>query len=488
MTSNDRHANHDSPHRAFSGNSHQPLAGGVGRNPPLSSVASPSGVNLNRPYHDDDPATRSTTALNNGNAYSPRLSTNGAVSPNTPYTPGMRTSTIQSAGDGGIALQDFGTDGMPPAPPVSHSWGRIEAWAEENYPELFDQLCTPATVNDINELEYSLDCSLPIEVRESLQVHDGQERGGRPTGAVFGGMLMDCEEILDEWKNWRVVESEFLQNPSSGTGGSNEAGPSSAVPLGRTDLQSRQGSQPDGAVQKVYAHAGWIPLVRDWGGNYIAVDLAPGPTGTWGQVILFGRDYDVKYVVSRSWAHFLAMVADDMQSPHWYVDEDSGELKLKDPRAPRSEPSYIEILRVRNERKYGRRRFSQRPPSMAGSRPGSRPGSVPGSPHLSAMNGTTKGGLTRPPKQPDTMDPNHLKPPSKKAAKALRSVSEEPTAPAAPSAPSKGTTDLLEESLEEIKISDAKKEEVEKPKLTRKSSDLILPSPTVPAKSDGAEA
>jgi cell wall assembly regulator SMI1 len=485
MTSNDRHANHDSPQRSFTGN--RPLSVGVGRNPPLNSVISPSGVNLNRPYHEDD-ANRSTTALHNGNGYSPRLSTNGAPSPNMPYSPGMRTSTIQASGDGGIALQEFGTDGMPPAPPVSHSWGRIEAWAEENYPELFDQLCTPATVNDVNELEFSLDCTLPMEVRDSLQIHDGQERGGRPTGAIFGGMLMDCEEILDEWKNWRVVESEFLQNPAGpGKGGSDEAGPSSAVPLSRTDLQAKQGSQPDGAVQKVYAHAGWIPLVRDWGGNYIAVDLAPGPNGTWGQIILTGRDYDIKYVVSRSWAHFLAMVADDMQSPHWYVDEDSGDLKLKDPRAPRSEPSYIEILRVRNERKYGKRRFSQRPASMAGSRPGSRPNSMPGSPHLSAA---AKGGLTRPPKQSDTMDDNHLKPPSKKSMKPLRSVSEESTAPAAPAvtATSKGTAggDLLNEAMEEIKIDDDKKEDGVAP-LKRSSSDLMVPSPSTTPKPNGID-
>jgi len=473
MTSNDRHANHDSPHRSFSGNTHQPLAGGVGRNPPLHSVASPTG---DRPYHDDDPANRSTTALQNTNGYSPRLSANGVST--TPYSPGVRSAAVTGAAKDGIALQEFGSDGQPPAPPVAHSWERIEVWAEESYPELFDQLCTPASVNDVNELEYSLDCSLPLEVRESLQIHDGQERGGRPTGVIFSGMLMDCEEILDEWKNWRVVEKEFMQ-PTPGV--QREAGPSSAaaMPLGRTDLAARQNSQPEGAVQKVYAHPGWIPLVRDWGGNYIAVDLAPGPAGAWGQVILFGRDYDTKFVVSRSWAHFLAMVADDMQSPHWSVDEDSGDLKLKDPRAPRSEPSYMEILRVRNERKYGRRR-----PMRPGSRPGSNPSSAPGSPHLTAMS-TTNGsrGLTRPFKGPSTMDDNHLKPPSKKAAKALRSVSEEPKSPAplvTALARGNASGNLLEEAMEEIKISDDKEDGPGK--LKRQSSDLILPSPVATPK------
>lgn len=473
MTSNDRHANHDSPHRAFSGNTHQPLSGGVGRNPQLHSVSTSGG-----PYQDDDSANQSTAALRNS-SYGSRSQTNGQSSTGAPYSPGMRSAGIAGAtGDGGIALQEFSADGMPPAPPVSHSWSRIEVWCEENYPELYDQLCTPASINDINELEYSLDCSLPIEVRDSLQVHDGQERGGRPTGLMFGGMFMDCEEMLDEWKNWRIVDRDYLQSGSTGMGSSDEAGPSSAAEIGRNDLQARQACQPEGSVQTVYSHPGWIPMVRDWGGNYIAVDLAPGPNGTWGQIILFGRDYDTKFVISRSWAHFLAMLADDLQSSNWFVEEESGELRLRDPRAPRSEPSYMEILRVRNERRFGRRR-SRLPTSL----PGSKPGSAPGSPHLTP-NGVGRGGLTRPAKEADTMDNNHLKPPTKKAAKALRSVSEEPTAS---SSSNKNNTLLDDLALEDVKITDDNPiGEDGIAKLKRKSSDLILPVVAKPVSVESA--
>lgn len=490
MTSNDRHANHDSPHRTFN-DGRRPLSMGVGRNPGLTSVTSPG--EGGHPYSDHD--NRSTVALD-PNGYGPRSSMNGsATSPSIPYTPGMRSSVIGgpsgdgSSGAGGIALQDFGSDGMPPAPPVSHSWKRINGWMEENYPELFDQLCTPASFNDMNELEYSLDCTLPQDIRESWMIHDGQERGGRPTGAIFGSMLMDCEEILDEWKNWRIVEHDVLGAPSaqSNPEPSSEAGPSSAAkaPTNRaTDLLARQDCQPADSCQKAYTHAGWIPLVRDWGGNYLCVDLAPGPNGVWGQIIIAGRDYDCKYVVAKSWAHFLAMVADDLQSPHWYVVEESGELKLRDPRAPRSEPNYLEILRVRNERKYGRKRFSRLPGSRPGSQPGSQPGSAPGSPRLSAMpNGARKSGLMRPPKAADSsMSENHLKPPSKKAAKALRSVSEEPTAStSANTKADESTPNLLEDTDEPSSatqgMSEIKLDDDEPAKLKRVDSDLLSPTP-----------
>lgn len=375
LTSNDRHANHDSIYRS---NDNRRMSAGVGRNPPLSSVGTyrdshdPLGG-----YHED--GARSTTALHApGGLQTPRsASTMG--SPTSPYSPGMRTSQInaQNEAGGGIPMQDFGPEGVPPPPPVAHSWSRIDRWAEKNYPELFDQLCEPATMNDLNELEHELDCSLPMELRESIMYHDGQERGGRPTGIILGAMLLDCEEILDEWNTWRTVNVHYLSTqPLGGIGAPGGSRQQNRMSVQGTQIQKRQDSHPDGHIQKVYSHPGWIPMARDWGGNYIAVDLAPGPLGKWGQVILFGRDYDCKFVVARSWAAFLANVADDLESPHWYV-EDEGELRLKDPKSPRAEPTYLQILRVRCERKYGRK-----------FRP--RPGPPPG--HRMSQNPTSPGG------------------------------------------------------------------------------------------------
>jgi cell wall assembly regulator SMI1 len=300
---------------------------------------------------------------------------------------------FENAGPGEIPLQSF-QEGLPPPPPVSHSWRRIDKWASENYEELFDALGEGCTNNDLNELEHQLDCSLPLEVRESLQIHDGQEQGGRPTGIVFGSMLLDCEEIVHEWENWRVVNQEYLSEPidykpatplkALGGSSSSSSKPTrpSRNPNWRQDLLSRQDSQPPNAIQKVYAHPGWIPLVRDWGGNNLAVDLAPGPVGTWGQVILFGRDYDCKYVVARSWSALLATVADDLNSGKWFVDEETNELKLRI-NSGKAEPGYLDILRWRADQKYGRREVRRR--SMASSVNGSNKanGSPTGSPYAS---------------------------------------------------------------------------------------------------------
>jgi len=279
---------------------------------------------------------------------------------------------------GEIQMQNF-SDGLPPPPPVTHSWKRINRWLEDNYEELWENLCEGATFNDVNELELELDCTLPQEVRESLQTHDGQERGGRPTGIIFGCMMLDCEEIYQEWQNWRTVNEAYFsdsnarnydipQAPIKAFAGSSS---SSAVPVAqaqasvnpnwRQDLIDKQDSQPANAIQKAYAHPAWIPMARDWGGNNIAIDLAPGPTGKWGQVILMGRDYDCKYVISRSWSAFLATVADDMNTDKWWIEEESGELKLREFKQTGVEPAYIDILRWRADQKYGRKGPKKRP-------------------------------------------------------------------------------------------------------------------------------
>ena len=343
------------------------------------------------------------------------------VSPgsNGPYSPGLRSFNARHSKDDGfetvsspgeIPMQSF-SDGLPPPPPVHHSWGRIDRWAEENYPELYDQLGEGCTINDLNELEHQLDCSLPQDVRDSLAIHDGQERPGLPTGIIFSGMLLDCEEMVQEWDQWRRVNQEYLLDtnvvkpamPSKAFGGSNnQASSCKSVPGSpssgsqkqswKENLVSRQDSVPAGAIQRAYAHPGWIPLVRDWGGNNIAVDLAPGPAGVWGQIILFGRDYDTKYVVARSWAAFLAVVADDLNSGKWYIDEETNELKLREFKTTRVEPPYFDILRWRMDQKHGRgakatakRRSMMAPPAGAGS---ASPG---GSPYVSPADGESRG-------------------------------------------------------------------------------------------------
>ena len=369
LTSNDRHASADSPYRT---GLHQPLP--QSRRAPLRTLptnALDSRTDLDSPYKEDLEAGHGITRAE---TWSPSSQSQGLRKTLQRSSSGF-DAKMEGVSSGEIQMQSF-SDGLPPPPPVNHSWRRIDRWMEDNYEELFENLGMGATLNDVNELEHELDCTLPQEVRDSLQIHDGQERGGMPTGVVFGCMLLDCEEIMQEWQQWRTINEvyfgenrtyEIPQAPLKAFAGSSSAAvpiaqaQQSGNPQWRQELLDKQDSQPSNAIQKVYAHPAWIPLARDWGGNNICVDLAPGPTGKWGQVILMGRDYDCKYVISRSWAAFLATLADDMNTDRWFIDDDTKELKLREFKQPGVEPAYIDILRWRTDQKYGRKGPKKRP-------------------------------------------------------------------------------------------------------------------------------
>lgn len=73
-------------------------------------------------------------------------------------------------------------------------------------------------------------------------------------------------------------------------------------------------STPSGAIKKKYFHIKWIPILSDFGGNYIGIDLDPDTNGTKGQVIIFGRDEEDMFVLANSWDEFLDWNLDLIQN------------------------------------------------------------------------------------------------------------------------------------------------------------------------------
>jgi cell wall assembly regulator SMI1 len=330
------------------------------------------------PSYSPDESSRVVGNLGNGSSSSlDRLQQqNGSTSSlnRVPYTPGLRSQQI---GNGGIPLQDY-ADGAPPPPAAALSWKRIDRWIESNYAELYDQLSYEVTAADLNELEADLDCTLPLDVRDSYMVHDGQERGGKPTGLFFGITLLDLEGIAEEWGHWKntAIRLNNVMKQQQGNGPGTSRQPQQP-PAGRgSSWLYRQESVPDGAIQKVYAHPGWIPLAKDFEGNNIGIDLAPGPKGRWGQVIIFGREFDRKYVVAPSWGAFLNTFADDLENGDHYIDDDLDNAALLF-RAPNGKIiPYFDVLRSRVDRtirQQKRQQHNTQPSAAATSRKASRP-------------------------------------------------------------------------------------------------------------------
>ncbi|MBP3955266.1 SMI1/KNR4 family protein [Gemmata sp. G18] len=164
------------------------------------------------------------------------------------------------------------------------AWVRLENWCRQHYPALLEALAPGATGEEIEELERAIGQPLPPDVRESFAIHNGNN------SFIFGCELQTTQGAAHDWQIWRDVA------------GHNE------------EFRDRHKSFPVGAVALDYTNAGWVPLTRDAGGNHIGVDLAPGPAGTVGQVIIFGRDEDQKCASASGWAEFLADYATFLES------------------------------------------------------------------------------------------------------------------------------------------------------------------------------
>lgn len=270
------------------------------------------------------------------------------------------------------------------------AWRHIESWAENHNPDLNATLGDPVTQNDIIHAEEDLEISFPPSVKTSMMIHDGQEDlQSMPgtSGLVYGLQLMTLDQIVTSTQWWRSVAKNLRgrtgNNNNNNSNGSNSkqeiinstvtSSTSSPTPAGAFSHQfpqsqfklpyiPEQKSIPPGAIQPVYAHPSWLPLVTDNAGNNIGIDLAPGATGTYGQVIIFGRDFDTKFVIADNWGEFLLLFANDLEAGNWYLVDDGGdyftgdgELVFRDKKSGGPVQDYLDVLRKRSWENFTRK-------------------------------------------------------------------------------------------------------------------------------------
>lgn len=197
-------------------------------------------------------------------------------------------------------------------PTVEEAWQRLKSWCKQYLPELLDDLREGATVHELDEFETAIGQKLPIDVRESYLIHNGQNDpiDYYVTGLVFGMPIMNLSEVLREWQNWRKLD-----------------------PINDEIKEEFTSSAPEGAIRPDYTNPGWIPLTFDGGGNHIGIDLAPDRNGTRGQVIIFGCDEKIKYVIANSWRALLNHVVFELESGNFCIDQEENDkiLNIKNP-------------------------------------------------------------------------------------------------------------------------------------------------------------
>lgn len=341
----------------------------------------------------DNLSTARLHELNNSLTHSLTSSRNSSSTKVGGYRPGMRSSSTNLNNVSSHEMQTFGTNGRPPLPSVESLWQRVETFWEEEYPELEESLNSGASSADLNELEKDLAIGpFPVEVRQFYKIHDGQLRGGKPTGILMGLTLLDIESMMEEYALWAKVAERVenqqlaLQHQQQLLSARDESSSASHSIRERllNSFVMHQKSVPADAVQSYYVHRGWIPIAKDLYGNMLGLDLAPGPAGIRGQIILYGRDFDTKVVVATSLQELLFQYVTDLETGNYQIDktesyedngfldssrdndyligdedEDNGELQFYDRSGTefgkelQGKTTYIEALKLRALRRYG---------------------------------------------------------------------------------------------------------------------------------------
>ncbi|KAL6931127.1 hypothetical protein ACO0R3_004258 [Hanseniaspora guilliermondii] len=196
---------------------------------------------------------------------------------------------------------------------VIAAWEYIRNWCMENCNDLYASFNDPCSYQDLNDVEKDMNVTLPKPFKVSSRIHDGQELDGLSgvQGLFFGLTLMTLDEIVFMREHWAKIHRNLYS--------SNQ----------RLKKLPIQGSIPPGFIKLQYCNPMWIPVVTDNAGNHIAIDLDPGIKGTVGQIIIFGRDFDTKFVIAENWGEFMASFVNDLKLGNWDLDEDADNDYLK---------------------------------------------------------------------------------------------------------------------------------------------------------------
>ncbi|KAG9096225.1 Cell wall assembly regulator, partial [Ceratobasidium sp. 392] len=265
------------------------------------------------------PSTRNRTLTSTHDAFSlpthsPVVSNRDSPSfsypPPAAYSPNSNTYDYmpQSTRDN-FRRSTLGSPNLPSGSTATTAaiWDRLRKFLAREYPELGDTLNYGLAPALLDQVEAELGTTLPRAVRESYLHCDGQEAESGTAcaeGLFYGLTLLPLEEVLEEWKFWREVD----EDPTTGA---------------NPQLLQVMASIPPGWIRKAYSCRGWLPLVTDRAGNYLGVDLAPAEQGSFGQVIVFGRDFDTKVVMFRGegedgWTTWLASFVEELESGEGY--------------------------------------------------------------------------------------------------------------------------------------------------------------------------
>lgn len=163
---------------------------------------------------------------------------------------------------------------------IKSLWQRLESWANNNAPEMLDELQGPASDIEIDELEKRLQLTLPEEFKESLLIHNGEDDGWPARVFYEYGAYLPTPEIYNTWKRRLSAAKEY------------------------ESFNEDEEQRSDHQIKPLAFSERWIPIMDSNGDVIWAIDLDPGETGINGQIIEIDWESESIRVTAQSFYHF----------------------------------------------------------------------------------------------------------------------------------------------------------------------------------------
>lgn len=178
-------------------------------------------------------------------------------------------------------------------------------WLKENAPDVYSGFNKPAELAELESLQNKLSVEFPDSLRSLYLIHNGQSIECR-CGAFYGMSMLSLEQIESQWSANLQIQRELEHMLDL------EPDP---------DLRSAS----PGKVKLMSFNDRWIPIAHDSAGNFVGLDFDPDINGMVGQIINFGNDELVKYVLGNSIEEFLSWYMQQLSSGNYLIArEDAG--------------------------------------------------------------------------------------------------------------------------------------------------------------------
>jgi cell wall assembly regulator SMI1 len=171
---------------------------------------------------------------------------------------------------------------------VAEAWGLIEAAPRPRAAGTSPSLPAGASPDHLRRVEAELGVTLPADVRESYLLHDGSdglwvcEQGFLMPLLAPGDGPLGSYGVLDLWRGMLQVG----------------------------EAMAGERSCPVGPVRDDWWNRLWVPVTENECGDFVCVDLAPGPGGRRGQVIEWNHEQGATRVLAGSFGGWLASLAE----------------------------------------------------------------------------------------------------------------------------------------------------------------------------------